>query len=163
MSDADLAARVDLVHRDDIVDYQTYEDRRPSQRPLVLAAKQKRRVHLGTELTFLFENRATLGYQIQEIMRVERIVRESDIVHEIDTYNALLGEAGDLGCVLQIEIEDPAERRQKLASWLALPEHVYVRGADGSLIYADVDHGQVGAQRLSACLLYTSPSPRDRG
>ena len=138
------------VSRDDIVDYVTYEDERPMSRPLALEAKRLRRVHLHDHLTFLFENRETLRYQIQEIMRAERIVREADIVHEIDTYNALLGDAGDLGCVLMIEIEDATERARLLGQWMALPGSIYLRLGDASCIYARFDESQVGDRRLSA-------------
>ena len=61
-----------LVQRSDIVDYQTYGDTREQTRTAALAAKRPRRVHLGEYLTMLFENRETLIYQIQEIMRAER-------------------------------------------------------------------------------------------
>lgn len=115
-----------------------------------MEAKRARRIHLGDYLTFLFENRLTLGYQIQEIMRIEQIVREADIAHEIDTYNQLLGQPGDLGCVLQIEVTDPVERASRLESWRGLQEHVYVRLDDGQQIFADFDARQVGSDRLSA-------------
>ncbi len=139
-----------LVRRRDIVDYATYEDSRASSRPAAIAAKKARRVHLGDYLTFAFENSETLRYQIQEIMRVERTVREADIEDEINTYNALLGDSGDLGCVLMIEIESESERTLLLTQWRDLPEHIYVRLADDTRVYARFDTGQVGDDRLSA-------------
>ena len=138
------------MQRSDIVDYATYDDQRAETRPAALAAKAVRRVHLGDHFTFLFENRETLRYQIQEIMRVERIVRDADIVHEIDTYNALLGEPGDLGCVLLIEVADPVERAAALRSWRELPSTVYVAIDDGTRVHAQFDASQVGDDRLSA-------------
>ena len=83
-----------LVERSDIVDYQTYEDGRDVARERIFEVKRPRRIHLGEHLTFLFENRETLTYQVQEIMRAERIVRESAIVDEIDTFNRMLGGPG---------------------------------------------------------------------
>ena len=139
-----------LVARSDIVDYQTYEDSRSATRPAAMQAKALRRVHLGEELTLLFENRETLVYQIQEIMRAERIVRESDIAHEIETYNVLLGESGDLGAVLLLEIVDDAARVATLRSWVGLQARVYVVLADGSRVFAEFDAAQVGADRISA-------------
>lgn len=139
-----------LVERDDIVDYATYEDSRADDRSRVMDLKQARRVHLNEYLTFLFENRDTLRYQIQEIMRVERIVREADILHEIETYNSILGEAGDLGCVLLIEIENEADRKPLLVRWLGLQDRIYVKMADGSKVYAGFDPAQVGDDRISA-------------
>ena len=95
------------VARTDLVDYQTYEDARERFRQRAMAAKDARRVHVGPYLTFLFENTLTIRYQIQEMMRTERIVRERDIQHELETYNAVLGGPGELGCTLLIEIDDP--------------------------------------------------------
>src|SRR5438067_322632 len=124
------------VQRSEIVDYATYEDQRSQFRAQVLNAKAARRVHIGDHLTLLFENDMTVRYQIQEMMRAERIVRESDILHEINTYNALLGKAGELGCTLLIEIEDAKSRDQKLQDWWHLPERLYASLADGTRIPA---------------------------
>jgi hypothetical protein len=139
-----------LIERADIVDYQTYEDQRDEVRTAVLQLKQPRRIHLGDNLTFLFENRETLGYQVQEIMRAEKIARESAIVDEIETYNRMLGEPGELGCALLIEIPDADDRKPLLKAWLGLQENIYVKFADGSRAYASFDPMQVGDDRLSA-------------
>ena len=138
------------VTRDEIVDYQTYEETRQRFRDDVMTAKAERRVHVGEALTFLFENPMTVRYQIQEMMRAERIVREAEIRHEIDTYNGLLGGDGELGCTLLIEIEDPGERDARLEAWYALPEHVYVRLPDGRRVAAQFDAAQRGRGRVSS-------------
>lgn len=139
-----------LVQRSDIVDYQTYGDTRDETRKSAMAAKKPRRIHLGEFLTMLFENRATLTYQIQEIMRAERIAREADIQAEIDTYNEMLGGPGDLGCVLLVEIDDVDERAVKLEEWLGLQEHIYALMPDGTKVFATFDPSQVGDDRISA-------------
>src|SRR5262245_3415147 len=95
------------VKRSDVLDYKTYNDGREAFRARILDEKAKRRVHVGEHLTFLFESTDTILYQVQEMMRLEQTVRESEIQHEIDTYNQLLGDAGELGCTLLIEIDDP--------------------------------------------------------
>ena len=138
------------VGRDEIVDYATYEDRRDALRREVLAAKEVRRVHLGGHFTLLFENRLTVRYQVQEMMRVERIVREADIQHEIDTYNELLGGAGELGCTLLIEIDDAADRAAKLATWHGLPARLYLTLPDGRRVYARMDARQEDERRISS-------------
>ena len=102
------------VQREDILDFMTYEDTRDGVRKATISIKKDRRIHLGDHLTFLFENTETIKYQIQEMVRTERIVRESDILHEIKTYNELLGEKGSLGCTLLIEISDSEQRDQLL-------------------------------------------------
>jgi Protein of unknown function (DUF3501) len=138
------------VTRADIVDYQTYGDGRDEFRRTVMAAKDARRVHVGDYVTLLFENHLTVRYQIQEMMRVERIAREVDIQNEIDTYNELLGGDGELGCTMLIEIDDPEERQQKLTEWLGLPAHVLLELDDGTRVTPTVDDRQQDGTRLSS-------------
>jgi hypothetical protein len=138
------------VSRDEILDYQTYSDQRDAIRPAVLDQKRDRRVHVGPYLTFLFENADTVRYQVQEMMRIEQLVREGDIQHELDTYNELIGDDGELGCVLLIEIETPEERAVKLVAWRQLPHHLYAEAEDGTKAYATFDERQMGDDRLSS-------------
>ncbi|MCH9682283.1 MAG: DUF3501 family protein [Deltaproteobacteria bacterium] len=139
------------VERSEILDYITYTEQRDQLRPRALEAKAARRIVLGDgTLTFLFENRDTVRYQVQEMMRAERIVKEADIGHELATYNELLGGPGQLGCTLLIGIDDEAERAVKLAAWFALPQHVYAERADGVRVRATYDERQVGDERLSS-------------
>ncbi len=138
------------VRREEIVDYVTYEEARPGVRASAMRAKDARRVHVGPHLTFLFENHETIRYQVQEMMRAERMVKESDIRHEIETYNEVLGAPGEIGCTLLVELDDPAERAVKLTRWLALPKHLYVVRADGKKAYARCDERQVGETRVSS-------------
>jgi len=138
------------VERSQIIDFQSYNDQRDAFRERVLEEKSKRRIHLGEHLTFLFESNDTILYQVQEMMRLEQIVREKDIQHELDTYNQLLGGPGELGCTLLIEIDEPNERNEKLRAWLALPAHLYLKLEDGSRSPALWDEAQVGDTRLSS-------------
>ena len=138
------------VERSEILDYVTYEEGRERFRAEVIAAKAVRRLHIGEYLTLLFENPLTIRYQIQEMMRIERLVKEADIQHEIDTYNELLGGAGEIGCTLLIEIDDPAVRDVKLVAWRRLPEKIYVLLEDGTRVSAHFDERQRGEDRLSS-------------
>ncbi len=138
------------VRREEIVDYATYGDRRDGIRARVLEQKVPRRIHVGPNLTFLFENTETIAYQVQEMMRVERIVREAEIQHEIDTYNELLGGDGELGCTLLIEIDDAAERDVKLRAWLGLEKNLYAVVGGGRRVPATYDPRQVGEERISS-------------
>jgi hypothetical protein len=138
------------VQRSEIADYVTYEEGREALQKEVFAAKARRRVHLGDSFTFLFENALTIRYQVQEMMRAEKIVRERDIAHELETYNGILGGDGELGCCFMIEIEKPQERDIKLREWIELPGHVYAELPDGQKIYAGFDSAQIGAGRLSS-------------
>jgi hypothetical protein len=138
------------VRRDEILDPTAYERVRAEVRPAVMEAKRKRRVHVGGVLTFLFENTATARYQVQEMVRAERITREEDVRHELETYNELLGGKGELGVSLLIEIPEPAERDVKLREWLALPGHLYLELPSGEKVRPTFDPRQVGTDRLSS-------------
>jgi hypothetical protein len=138
------------VERSEVVDYVTYEERRGAVRESAMKAKAARRIHVGPHLTFLFENHETIHYQVQEMTRAERMVKEAEIVHEIETYNELLGGPGEAGATLLVELDDPAERAVKLTKWLALPKHLYVKRADGTKAYARYDERQVGDTRVSS-------------
>jgi len=138
------------VQRSQILDRARYERTRAFSQSAVLEIKRKRRIHVGDCLTFLFENTTTIWYQIQEMLRAERIEREADIVHELDTYNGLLGGHGQLGCVLLIEIDDPAVRDRRLREWRALPAYVYMRCEGGATVRPTVDPAQIDERRISA-------------
>ncbi len=138
------------VRRDEILPLPAYEAAREEIRAGILEAKRRRRVHVAGVLTFLFENTATVRYQVQEMVRAERITRDDDVQHELDTYNELLGGEGELGCTLLIEIPDAAERDRSLREWLRLPAHLYVSLEDGTRVRPVFDPRQVGTDRLSS-------------
>lgn len=138
------------VDRAEILDLATYERMRPDVRREVIAAKQARRVHLGEHVTLLFENRRTVWYQVQEMLRTERITDEPGIAHELATYNEILGGPGELGATLLIELDDPAVRAVKLREWRELPRHAYARLAAGGRVRPWFDPRQIGAERLSS-------------
>ena len=139
-----------IVQREEVLPYEAYERSRAEIRPAVIEAKRRRRVHVGDHLTFLFENAATIRYQVQEMVRAERMSKEADIRHELETYNELLGGKGELGCTLLIEIAEPADRDVKLRAWLGLPAHLYAELEDGTKVRATFDARQVGDDRLSS-------------
>jgi len=138
------------VLRGEILDFVTYEERRAELRTAAMAEKAVRRVHVGPNLTFLFENTTTVRYQILEMVRAERMVRESDIAHEIETYNELLGGPGELGCTLLVEIPTAEERDVLLRKWREVPTHLYARLADGRKVRAIVDQRQADVERISS-------------
>lgn len=138
------------VQRNEILDYVTYGEQRDGLRAGVLEVKNVRRILMGEHFAFLFENHDTVRYQVHEMMRTERIVKEADIQHELDTYNELLGAPGELGCTLLIGLEDEATRNDKLTAWLGLPEHLYAKLEDGTKVRPTFDPRQVGDTRLSS-------------
>lgn len=138
------------VKREEILPLEVYERARAEIRPAILEAKRPRRIHLGEHLTLLFENTATIRYQIQEMVKAERMVREEDIRHELATYNELLGGRGELGATLLIEITEAADRDVKLRQWLGLQGHLYLEFPDGARVRPTFDPRQVGEERLSS-------------
>jgi Protein of unknown function (DUF3501) len=94
------------VERAEIKDLVAYEKAREAMRARVIAIKTHRRVAVGPNLTVLFENRDTVLFQIQEMVRTERIVDDAKIQDEVDVYNALLPDAGELSATVFIEIPE---------------------------------------------------------
>jgi hypothetical protein len=138
---------VDISEIKNIADYELERD---AWRPQVLALKERRRIRLGDHLTFLFENRETVRYQIQEMMRIERIVRPHDIAHEVATYNELIPQQGGLCATLLIEYETPAERDVKLRELLGLERHLWVEVTGAGRTPAIFDDRQIATDRISA-------------
>ncbi|MEN9530511.1 MAG: hypothetical protein RI932_2384 [Pseudomonadota bacterium] len=138
------------VERKEILSVAQYEKVRDQMRTQLMKTKEPRRIHLGEHLTFLFENHDTTLYQIQEMLRAERIEDEAHILHEIETYNELVGERGELGCTLLIEIDDVEKRAELLSRWIALPQNLFIKTQDGARIMATFDERQVGERRISS-------------
>ena len=138
------------VTADEILSIEAYVADRTARVQGIIATKLPRRIHVGEYLTFLFENHATVLFQVQEMCRVEEITAAADIQHELDTYNALLGNPGDLGCTLQIEIDDILQRDIVLRKWIDLPKHIYLALDNGERARARYDEAQVGDDKLSS-------------
>ena len=134
----------------EILSNEEYLKHRDSIRNDTLAIKGRRRIHVGEHLTFLFETTDTMRYQVQEMLRVEGRSSAEDIAHEVATYNELLGDQGELGCTLLIEIDDQLQRDIVLRKWIDLPQHLYVKDAEGNKDRATFDERQVGDTRLSS-------------
>ena len=143
------------VQRSEILDFVTYGEQRDRIRAAAMAAKDLRRVHLGEHLTFLFENHETVRYQVLEMVRSEQMVRESDIQHELDTYNALMGGEGELGATLLIEIDDEKKRPELLRAWRDLPRRIAMTFEDGSEALAAVDEDQFNEEKASSVQFLT--------
>jgi hypothetical protein len=127
-----------------------YELERKTLRPRLMALKDRRRVRVGEHLTFLFENRDTVLYQVQEMMRIERIVEPQAIRHEVDTYNELIPAEGEISATLLIEYATPEERDVRLRELLGLENHVWLAVADLPPARARFDSRQIATTRLSA-------------
>jgi hypothetical protein len=113
---------MDPLESSDIRNLHEYELERAAFRAHVIALKSRRRLPLGPLMTLVFENRDTVRFQIQEMLRVERIVQPDRVEHEIETYNALLPGPGEVAATLFIEITDPARIREVLDAFVGLDE-----------------------------------------
>lgn len=118
--------------RADLLNLHEYERGREARRREIVALKAPRRVQVGRYLSFLFENRDTVWFQVQEMCRTERIVDEARIQDELDVYNALLPRPGELAATLMIEIADAAEIKPVLDKLLGIDTRDYVRLQVGS-------------------------------
>jgi Protein of unknown function (DUF3501) len=98
----------------DIKDLREYERERDAFRAEIIATKKRRRILLGDLMTIVFENAATMRFQIQEMARAERMLRDEQIAHELETYNELIPADGELSGTLFIEITD----QEALLYWL---------------------------------------------
>lgn len=99
-----------------------YEIERPEFRARVIALKKRRRVPLGPLMTLVFENRDTVRFQIQEMVRIERIVQPDKVQEEIDVYNDLLPRPGEVSATLFIEVTDSAKIQSTLDGLIGLDE-----------------------------------------
>lgn len=112
------------VERGDILTLDEYERVRAQKIKEITEMKKKRRVQVGDKVSLLFENFHTVWFQIQEMVRAERMVRDEDIQFEIDTYNELIPEKNQLSATMFIEIPDEEERRAMLPKLVGIHDTV---------------------------------------
>lgn len=135
----------------DLSNLHEYELERPDFRSRVIALKGRRRVSLGPLMTLVFENRDTVRFQIQEMLRVERIVQPEKVQHEVDVYNELIPGPGEIAATLFIEITDPARVQELLDGFIGLDEPGHLVLAAGPDRYPAVfAPGQSREDRISA-------------
>ena len=111
----------------DVLNLYEYEKVREARRQAVIALKQRRRVQVGRYLSFVFENRETVWFQIQEMIRAERIVDDARVQEELDVYNGLLPQGGQLAATMMIEIAESAQIKPVLDRLLGIDTRDYVR------------------------------------
>jgi hypothetical protein len=143
----------------DLLDNRTYEQARLEFRARVLAEKAHRRVAVGPHVTLLFENRLTVLYQVQEMLRIEGITDAKAIRHEVDTYNELIPPAGGLSATLLIEYDDPQARTRELPRLLGIEKHVWLKAGELPPVAAAFDTRQIGEDRVSAVQYLTFALP----
>jgi hypothetical protein len=126
-----------------------YERVRNRLRPLFIHEKERRRLHVGSHLTFIFENAQTAWYQVEEMIRTEKITERDAIQHEVDTYNELIPAAGELAATLLIEYAEPRERDAALARLVGVERHLWLK-IGTQKIAARFDDRQMSDEKISA-------------
>lgn len=131
------------ISRDSLWALETYAKNRTDFRAQVIAHKKNRSVHLGEHVTLIFEDALTIRYQIQEMLRIEKIFEESGIQDELDAYNPLIPDGTNLKATMMIEYADPAERQRELAKLKGVELRVYVQVDGEPKVYAIADEDLV--------------------
>jgi Protein of unknown function (DUF3501) len=124
---------------DSLMTLEAYAKARKEFRARVIAHKKPRTVALGEHLTLIFEDELTIRYQVQEMLRVERIFEQDGIQGEIDAYNPLIPDGRNFKATMMIEYEDVDERREALARLKGIEDRVFVRVEGCPAVYAIAD------------------------
>jgi len=127
------------ITRDSLMTLETYAKTRKDFRARVMAHKKGRTLHLGEHVTLIFEDELTMRYQVQEMLRAEKVFEEEGIQEEIDAYNPLIPDGRNFKATMMIEYEDEAERRAALAKLKGIEDKTWVRVAGHSPVYAIAD------------------------
>jgi hypothetical protein len=138
---------------DELLDLDAYEEARAAYRDAVIELKGRRRLAVGDRVSLVFENRETLRFQVQEMLRIERIRDPASVQRELDVYNELVPGAGELSATLFVEITESSRIRQELDRLVGIDEHVSLvlgAGADAEEIPARFDPKQLEEERISA-------------
>lgn len=125
--------------KDDLMSLEEYAKKRGEFREKVLAHKKHRQIHLGPHATLYFEDRMTMQYQIQEMLRVERIFEQEGIMDELNAYNPLIPDGKNLKATFMIEYSDEDERREALAKMIGIEDKVWVQVNGHDKVYAIAD------------------------
>jgi hypothetical protein len=140
------------IERESLMTLEAYAKARNDFRARVLAHKKPRTVHLGEHLTLIFEDELTIRYQVQEMLRIEKIFEEEGIREELEAYNPLIPDGTNLKATMLIEYEDVEERRRALARLKGIEDKVYVQVGNAEKVFAipDEDLERANQQKTSA-------------
>lgn len=141
-----------MLSRDDLMSLETYAEQRADFRARVIAHKKNRQVQLGENATLYFEDRLTMQYQIQEMLRIERIFDAEGIKEELDAYNPLIPDGSNWKATFMIEFTDENDRKAALAKMIGIEDKVWMQVAGHDKVYAiaDEDLERDNAEKTSA-------------
>ncbi len=123
------------LKREDLYSLEKYAEIRPEFRRKVMAHKKERIVPIGPHATLHFESRLTMHYQVQEMLRAERIFEPDEIQEELDAYNPLIPEGSNWKATLMIEYDDPEERKARLRELKGIEKSVWIQVGDHPKVY----------------------------
>ena len=126
-----------------LMSLEQYARERPALRPGMIEHRRARQLHIGQHCSWCFEDRRTVHYQVQEMLRSERIFEPAAIAEELETYNPLIPDGSNLKATLLIEYADPAERARRLADLRGFERHCWMRIAGFEPVYAIADEDLV--------------------
>jgi hypothetical protein len=125
--------------RDDLFSLEQYAETRSAFRDKVLEHKKNRRLDLGTNAALYFEDRLTMQYQVQEMLRIERIFEADGINEELEAYNPLIPDGSNWKATFMVEFPEADERRAMLTQLVGIEDRVYVHVADFDRVFAIAD------------------------
>jgi len=140
------------IRRESLLTLEAYARERADFRAQVIEHKKHRTVQLGDSVTLIFEDELTIRYQIQEMLRVERIFEEQGIQDELETYNPLVPDGRNFKATMMLEYVDPEERQRWLAKLIGIEDKVWVqvRGFERVWAVADEDLARENEQKTSS-------------
>jgi hypothetical protein len=141
-----------MITRESLMSLETYAKTRIEFRKQVMEHKKNRSVYLGNHVTLLFEDEITLRYQVQEMLRIEKIFEEEGIQSELDAYNPLCPEGSNFKATMLIEYGNVAERKVALAKLIGIEDRLFVQVEGQPRVYAiaDEDLERETAEKTSA-------------
>lgn len=127
------------ITRDSLMTLEAYAKARSALRAEIIRHKKLRTVHLGNHVSLLFEDEVTLRYQVQEMLRIEKIFEEEGIQSELDAYNPLLPDGSNFKATMLIEYDNEAERKAALARLIGIEDRLFIQVEGQPRIYAIAD------------------------
>lgn len=128
-----------IISRDSLMSLETYSKARPALRREIIEHKKKRTVQLGNHVSLLFEDEKTLRYQVQEMLRIEKIFEEDGIQSELDAYNPLCPDGSNFKATMLIEYGNVAERKVALAKLIGIEDRLFIQVEGQPRVYAIAD------------------------
>lgn len=140
------------IARETLMSLETYSKARPELRKQVIEHKKIRTVHLGNHVSLLFEDETTLRYQVQEMLRIEKIFEEDGIQSELDAYNPLCPDGSNFKATMLIEYGNVAERKVALSKLIGIEDRLFIQVEGQPRVYAiaDEDLERETAEKTSA-------------